>query len=133
MAVAHERIAALMRLFDDSSWRFSIPPVVVESNLLDRMHLDDLRDRRVGLCGIYGDMCVKEVCLRLIGAGHVAVVVLEDACLWSAPLRYLVNPRYANYFSPEIAALPRARALRFWPELRQADVRGVWNGYPPSL
>jgi hypothetical protein len=62
------------------------------------------------------------------------IALLEDACLWSAPLPVLLeDARTAR----ELNRVPRLRALDLWPNLAQlandAELPDLWAGDPPSL
>lgn len=131
MAIAHERIAALMQYVADCT---DLPrPITAESDQLSRLALDDLRPQTLAVCGVYGDHCVFSAARHLQTECGFQVVILEDACLWSAPLGWLTCRRNRRYYKPDLLKVPRTCATRLWPALLDGDTRELWSGDPPSF
>ncbi len=137
MAVAQERISTLLALVAESLQRLTHirdyrlpPPIVVESDQLDRVALGDLRGKgALALCGVYGDGCVLDVAERLKVHGY-EVVILEDACLWSAPPEMLLEEE--EQFARRVSAFERVRAAEIFSELTEENP-DLWTGDPPSF
>ncbi len=125
VALASQRLTALMQHVAS----LDLPrPMAVESEQLARLRLDDLRGKgALLLCGAYGDACVLDVADRLCKRGY-PVTILEDACLWSAPLETLLR----ESDDPRLARIPRRRAVEVFPGLLKED-RNLWAGEPPSF
>lgn len=137
MALIHQRLNVLMT---EGSPGFSNlagvrTVIAVELENLHRIRLSGLKGDRLLLCGVYGDECVFETARQLRRRGY-EVALLEDACLWSAPLPVLLDDE------PTARALnqvPRLRAIDLWPNL--VDLAGdaigempdLWTGDPPSF
>jgi hypothetical protein len=129
LALAHDRIADLMGHIDTLGWP---PPICVESDHFSRVYLDDLKWTRIVLCGLYGDRCVSKVA-RQLQARAFQAVILEDACLWSAPLIRLTDPDDPDFYNPELARIPRTCVRRLFPDLGRPARRDLWRGEPPSF
>lgn len=107
--------------------------IAVELENLHRIRLTGLKGDRLLLCGVYGDECVFETARQLRRRGY-EVALLEDACLWSAPLPVLLEDEPT---ARELNQVPRLRAIDLWPNLAQlaedAKMPDVWAGDPPSF
>ena len=136
MALAHQRLNVLMTA---ASPGFEHLPnvrtvIAVELEHLHRIRLGGaLKGERLLLCGVYGDECVFEAARRLRRRRY-DVAILEDACLWSAPLDVLLDDAPT---ARELNRVSRLRAIDLWPNLAQladdADLPGLWSGDPPSF
>jgi len=137
MALIHQRLNVLMTEgspgFGNLAGVRSV--IAVELDNLHRIRLNGLKGDRLLLCGVYGDECVFETARQLRQRGY-EVALLEDACLWSAPLPVLLDDEPT---ARELNQVPRLRAIDLWPNL--VDLAGdairempdLWTGDPPSL
>lgn len=127
MARAHRRISDLMHMYQDTTHDV---PIVVASEHLDRLKLDDLRDKGVLLiCGVYGDLCVLKVADELQKRGF-EVIILEDACLWSySPDTVLTG---GNELARTRARIECGRALEIFPGLADSDAAD-WSDALPIM
>ena len=135
MALIHQRLNLLMTAGSPGFGELSNvrTVVAVELESLHRYRLLGLKGDRLLLCGVYGDECVFTVARQLRRRGY-PVALLEDACLWSAPLAMLLEDEHT---ARELNTVSRRRALDLWPNLVQlaveAELPGLWDGEPPSL
>ncbi len=135
MARAHQRLNILMTAGSPGFGELhDVRTVVaVELESLHRYRLLGLKGDRLLLCGVYGDECVFTAAKQLRRRGY-PVALLEDACLWSAPLKVLLDDKRT---ARELNSMLRLRALDLWPNLVQlaneAELPGLWEGEPPSL
>ena len=121
MALAHRRLAALMQHVADHT---PLKPITVESVQLSRLRLSDLRRAgTIAVCGVYGDWCVLDVALRLKRRGY-SIVILDDVCLWSEPLKQIEEPRFKQ--------VRHGRAVKLFPQLI-ADDPTLWADDSPSF
>jgi hypothetical protein len=129
MATFSERVATILAVCDTDPRHAAIS---VDDDVCPLLDLRLYRDKRIGVCGLYGNEAVLEVG-RALRARGFEVVLIEDACLWSAPLAWLLDPAKPDWFYAQLDAFPRVRA---------ADVLGprefewpapVWRGDLPHL
>lgn len=100
----------------------------LDGEALRRADLSDLRGREILLAGLYGDLCVLDAARTLKQRGF-EVALLEDACLWSAPLDLLLRPDEADESSCDLPDFRRVRARQLWPEVADYDDDpGLWDG-----
>ena len=135
MARAHQRLNILMTAGSPGFGELhNVRTVIaVELESLHRYRLLGLKGDRLLVCGVYGDECVFCAARQLRKRGY-PIALLEDACLWSAPLPVLLeDARTAR----ELNRVPRLRALDLWPNLAQlandAELPDLWAGDPPSV
>lgn len=135
MARAHQRLNILMTEASPGFGNLAgvRTVIAVELESLHRYRLLGLKGDRLLLCGVYGDECVFCAARQLRKRGY-PVALLEDACLWSAPLPVLLEDEST---AQELNTVPRLRAIDLWPNLadlaRDASLPGLWAGEPPSL
>lgn len=135
MALIHQRLNILMTAGSPGFGELSNvrTVVAVELESLHRYRLLGLKGDRLLLCGVYGDECVFTAARQLRRRGY-PVALLEDACLWSAPLAVLLEDEHT---ARELNTVSRWRALDLWPNLVEladaAELSGLWDGEPPSL
>lgn len=135
MALIHQRLNILMTAASPGFRELSNvrTVVAVELESLHRYRLLGLKGDRLLLCGVYGDECVFTTARQLRRRGY-PVALLEDVCLWSAPLAMLLEDERT---ARELSTVSRWRALDLWPNLVQladeAELPGLWDGEPPSL
>ena len=131
MARAHRRLTSLLCEADPAGASGTPLPVanflIVESANVDRVYLDDYKDRPLLLCGVYGDACVLDVADRLQQRGFT-VSLLEDACLWGYPLDRIDS----ESSDPRLRRIPRERAADRFPALLEREP-DIWAGDPPSF
>ena len=109
--------------------------IAVELENLHRIRLSGLKGDRLLLCGVYGDECMFETARQLRRRGY-EVALLEDVCLWSAPLSVLLDDEPT---ARELNQVPRLRAIDLWPNLANLagdairEMPDLWTGDPPSF
>ena len=135
VALAHQRIEALLRAASPECAYLTgvCTALAVELENLHHIRLLGLKGDRLLLCGVYGDACVLAAARKLKQRGYT-VALLEDVCLWSAPLPMLLE---CEETAQTLAQVPRLKAIDLWPQLAEfaADDSqpGLWAGDPPNL